>query len=126
MHILELESRRCAALAAGDLAALGNLLADDLVYTHASGRVDSKQSYLAYQQSGAGKYLRFRRDDVRVRVVHSCVAILTCHMQNWQMAGGVERLNDNRITCVWVLQPAENGAWRLASYQSSKIADAYK
>ncbi len=111
-------------LAAGDLAALAGLLADDLVYTHASGRVDSKQSYLAYQKSGAGKYLRFKPEDVRVRIYHSSVAVLTCHMQNWQTTDGGERLNDNRITCVWVLQP--DNEWRLASYQSSKIADAYK
>ncbi len=48
-----LESRRCAALVAGDRAALADLVSDDLVHVHGTGAVDGKAGYL---QGIGGKY----------------------------------------------------------------------
>ena len=45
-QILALEQRRFKAMCAGDVGALDQLLHRDLKYTHSSGAVDSKASYL--------------------------------------------------------------------------------
>lgn len=53
-EILDLEARRCAALLAGDVATLGDLLSDDLVHIHGNGQVDGKTQYL---EGVEGKYV---------------------------------------------------------------------
>lgn len=45
-EVLAAQSRKFAAQVAGDAAALGELLADELVYTHANGMVDDKASLI--------------------------------------------------------------------------------
>ena len=50
--ILALEDRRCAAMTGADADALAAMLHDDLVYTHSSGVVDDKASYLGAIRSG--------------------------------------------------------------------------
>ena len=41
-EIIALDRRRMEAMCKGDIPALKGLLADDLVYTHSSARVDTK------------------------------------------------------------------------------------
>jgi ketosteroid isomerase-like protein len=50
------EAERYTAMAAGDLAALDRLLADDLVYTHSTGVRDTKDAYLASLRDGVVAY----------------------------------------------------------------------
>ena len=45
-EILALEERRYAAMLAADMGALEPLVHEDLVYTHSSGVVDGKASWL--------------------------------------------------------------------------------
>ncbi|WP_373886260.1 nuclear transport factor 2 family protein [Sphingobium sp. CFD-2] len=65
--IRELENRRIAALVSTDLAALNNLLADDLVHVHGNGKIDDKEEYL---QGVASKYRyhSIQRGDLNIRV----------------------------------------------------------
>jgi hypothetical protein len=51
--IIDLDKKRMRAMAAKDTA---TLLADDLVYTHSSARLDTKQSLIANMKSGATVY----------------------------------------------------------------------
>jgi hypothetical protein len=44
--VLAAEKARTTALVQGDIATLEKLLADDLTYVHASGKVDTKASFL--------------------------------------------------------------------------------
>jgi hypothetical protein len=45
--IIDLDKKRMLAMAAKDFAMLNEVLADDLVYTHSSARLDTKQSLIA-------------------------------------------------------------------------------
>ncbi len=51
-QILRVEAKRIDAMVAMDLAALDPILADDLSYSHSSGRTDTKASFLELVRSG--------------------------------------------------------------------------
>src|ERR1700685_823147 len=72
-ELLALEDRRCRAISGGDLAALGDLLGDDLVHVHMTGRAQGKQEYLS---SLAGKPRTTTRRDLAVRV-YGAVAVMS-------------------------------------------------
>jgi hypothetical protein len=44
--VIDLDRKRMQAMAAKDIATLESLLADDLVYTHSSARLDTKTSLI--------------------------------------------------------------------------------
>src|SRR5262245_45112446 len=54
--ILDLETRRIAAMVAKDIPALDSLLADNLSYTHSGGTTDTKASFLTLIRE-RGRYL---------------------------------------------------------------------
>ena len=54
--IIELDRQRMTAMAEKDIAALNRLLADDLIYTHSSARMDTKKSLIGAMESGATVY----------------------------------------------------------------------
>jgi hypothetical protein len=54
--ILDLETKRIAAMVAKDIPALDALLGDDLSYTHSGGSTDTKASFLALIKE-RGRYL---------------------------------------------------------------------
>ena len=49
--VIDLDRQRMEAMARKDLAALDALIAADLVYTHSTARLDTKESLLAAMQS---------------------------------------------------------------------------
>ena len=54
--IIELDKKRMTAMAERDYATLNELIADDLVYTHSTARLDTKQSLIGNMQSGSTVY----------------------------------------------------------------------
>ena len=50
--IIDLDKKRMTAMAQKDVATLNALLADDLVYTHSSARLDTKQSLIGKWNPG--------------------------------------------------------------------------
>lgn len=54
------EDRRFAAMATSDLAALNEVLADDLHYTHANGMVEDKAEFMRRIASGEREYRAVR------------------------------------------------------------------
>ena len=50
--IIDLDKKRMTAMAQKDVATLNTLLADDLVYTHSSARLDTKQSLIGDMEFG--------------------------------------------------------------------------
>ncbi|MGD9952223.1 MAG: nuclear transport factor 2 family protein [Burkholderiales bacterium] len=75
-EILALEERRYAAMLAADMGALEPLVHEDLVYTHSSGVVDGKASWLESMRSGRTRYRSVQRADEKVRV-HGDAALVT-------------------------------------------------
>jgi hypothetical protein len=121
-RIIALERQRSAALVSRDIDVFENMLADDCVYIHASGKLDDKASYVAAQRSGAVLFLKFDYENLHVRVYHSLVAVLSGRMRNTVRAGAETKTNDHRIQLVWVRSSGDGDDWKLASYGASAIA----
>ena len=54
--VIALDKARMDAMAKKDIAALGDIIADDLIYTHSSARMDTKASLIGNMQSGSTVY----------------------------------------------------------------------
>src|ERR1700751_2855807 len=67
-QVLAAEKARTTALEHSDLAAIERIMADDVTYIHASGKVDTKKSYLDAIQSGQLHYISWKPMNLQVRL----------------------------------------------------------
>lgn len=67
--VIAAENARVAALVKGDIAALEQIMAEDETYVHASGKTDTRASYLAALRSGQLRYLSFVPMKLKARVL---------------------------------------------------------
>ncbi|MGZ0189431.1 MAG: nuclear transport factor 2 family protein, partial [Alphaproteobacteria bacterium] len=51
--VIDIDKARMQAMADKDVAKLQLLLGDDLIYTHSSARLDTKQSLIGAMESGS-------------------------------------------------------------------------
>ena len=115
-QIRALEARRYEAVTAGDVAALDELFAADLVYTHSDASADSKQSYLEKLAAGHFKYGPISHPEHSIGVHGDCALVFGDMRGEVQVAGQVRVLN-SRSLAVWV---RENGSWVLLAFQPTK------
>ena len=121
VELRELLAARTAALAAGDVDALQGILADDFVYTNASGVVFDKAAYLAfYVTSGDMRWQSQELDDIRVRVLGSA-AVVTCRVRDRASFRGARFDAWFRSMQVFVNQA---GRWRCVAGQSTAVESA--
>src|SRR6201995_4966961 len=73
--IIELDRKRMTAMAEKDVAALRELLADDLIYTHSSARLDTKQSLIGNMESGSTVYQAVEPSDVKAQDLGDAVVL---------------------------------------------------
>ena len=113
----DLEDRRYEAMVDGDLAALDDLLSDDVMYAHSNASVDTKASYLERLRTGELVYhsLDHTTDNV---VSRPGVVIVGGTMSGSIHMHGVAKSLNSRVVAVWV---AENGRWRLAAFQPTPV-----
>jgi ketosteroid isomerase-like protein len=120
-ELRELLAARTAALVAGDVEALRAMLADDFVYTNASGVVFDKAAYLAfYMTSGEMRWQSQDLDDIRVRVYGSA-AVVTCRIHDRASFRGTGFDARFRSTQVFVQQA---GRWRYVAGQTTAMESA--
>jgi Domain of unknown function (DUF4440) len=67
--VLATEAARTTALDHSDVTALERIMADDVTYIHASGKVDTKKSYLDAIRSGQLHYISWQPKNLQVRLV---------------------------------------------------------
>lgn len=115
-QIRALENRRYQALTDGDVAALEELFADDLVYTHSDAKTDTKRSFLAKLASGELKYGQVGHPESAL-VVHGDCALVFGDMTGDVRVGDQQRVLNNKSLSVWV---REGGRWVLLAYQPTK------
>src|SRR5204863_10189941 len=65
--VIDLDRQRMSAMAQKDIAALAKLIADDLVYTHSSARLDTKESLIGAMEAGRTVYTAVVRSDVKAQ-----------------------------------------------------------
>jgi len=115
VEVSALEDQRVAATTAGDLATLGNLISDELIYTHSSGRVDDKRSFLESIRSGAVRYASIARSDI-VMKRHGDAVFVNGDGDLEVVIGGAPKTIRMRYSNVWVKTPA---GWRFALWHAT-------
>jgi ketosteroid isomerase-like protein len=115
-ELLRLEDERCRAISAGDVDALGRLLADDLTHTHVTGRTENKVTYLA---ALGGRPRITTRRDLTVRA-YGETAIMTGILVNTFLPdGGAARAPmEAQALQVWV---KTGGEWKQAAFVASPL-----
>lgn len=116
-----LELERLKAQTTNDFAALERLLADDLVYTHSSGSVDSKASYIDSLRTGKARYLRIVPDEIKVRVIGDLALIHGRGVFTLETnTNGQKGENPLKLAFLDVWQK-RNGKWQMIAWQSARL-----
>lgn len=117
ISILAVEERRYAAMIAGDVAELTEILDENLVYTHSDGSRDTRETYLAKLTNG---HFRYRRIDAPVEDMSffDDTAIIAGRMLADVDVGGEKRHLANACLAVY---RRRNGVWKLVAYQPTPL-----
>ena len=116
-EVLAAEAARYAAQMSNDLAAMERMFGDDLVYIHSSTSVDTKASFIESMRSGAVKYRRMTRGEVKVRT-YGCLAIITGSGKFEVNARGQELVLDLLFHAVWAKRAA---GLQFVSWQATRL-----
>ena len=117
--VIDLDKKRMQAMAAKDIATLDALLADDLVYTHSSARLDTKHSLIANMKSGATVYSAVEPSEVRAQDLGDAV-ILTGVARIKVSSSGKELEFRVRFTDAYAKR---SGRWQMVTWQSTRLPD---
>ena len=118
LEIVTLEARLRAAQLTADVATLGALLADDLLFTGPDGRLATKQQDLEAHSSGAVRFREHVPEELRVRRVGSDVAVTSlCARLAVEVMGALNR-GTYQYTRVWARET--DAAWRVVGGHVSK------
>jgi hypothetical protein len=117
--IIELDKKRMTAMAQKDLDTLNQVIGDDLVYTHSSARMDTKQSLIGAMQSGSTVYTSMVPSDVVAQDLGDSV-VLTGVAAISVMSGG--KPNSFRVRFIDVYAKRASG-WQMVTWQSTRLAD---
>ena len=115
------EAQRNKAVAANDIAVLGEILADDLTYVHASGKLDGKASLLA-SIGRDYRYLSSERGELSIRVIGDAAVMTGPAKLVLKNNTKPEPITlDCIVTQAWALQ---DGTWRMVAYHGSRVPAA--
>jgi ketosteroid isomerase-like protein len=117
--IIALDRKRMQAMADKDIATLRTVLADDLIYTHSSARLDSKQSLIGAMESGATVYTAVEPSDVKSQDLGDAV-VLTGVAAISVMSNGKPNSFRVRFTDVYTRR---DGKWQMVTWQSTRLVD---
>jgi Domain of unknown function (DUF4440) len=117
--VMELDRKRMQAMAEKDIAGLNELLASDLVYTHSSARIDTKQSLIGNMQSGATVYSHVEPTDVMAQDCGDAV-VLTGVARIGVTSGGKAMKFAVRFTDVYARR---GGQWQMVAWQSTRLPE---
>ena len=115
--IRALEGQRYAAMLRGDAAALEALFDDALTYTHSSGVVDTKASYLAGVRDKVWTYREITRENERVIIRGDC-GLVFCRLKIDLDVKGTPRKVDSNALAVWL---ETGGETRLVAVHSAGV-----
>jgi ketosteroid isomerase-like protein len=117
--IIDLDRKRMNAMAQKDIATLNEVIADDLVYTHSSARLDTKASLIGNMQSGSTVYTAVVPSDVKAQDLGDTV-VLTGSCRISVNSGGRPNSFGVRFTDVYANR---GGRWQMVTWQSTRLPD---
>ena len=115
--VIDLDRKRMQAMAAKDITTLESLIADDLVYTHSSARLDTKQSLIVGMTSGSTVYTSLEPSDVKAQDLGDTV-VLTGVAQINVVSNGAPNTFGVRFTDVYAKR---DGRWQMVTWQSTRL-----
>ena len=117
--VIDLDRKRMQAMAEKDIGTLNELIADDLVYTHSSARLDTKKSLIGNMESGATVYTSVAPSNVKAQDLGDTV-VLTGECKISVNAGGRPNSFGVRFTDVYA---NKGGKWQMVAWQSTRTPD---
>ena len=117
-EVAALEESRQAALAAGDIEALSDLIADDYVHVHATALIHDKAAMLNHVRKSP-RTVASRSPKIRV---YGEFAILTGEMINIAAGSGGAEPSRTRLYATQIARKIE-GKWKFISFQTTRIPD---
>lgn len=116
-QVWALEEARRQAMLAHDVAALGRLVSDALIYTHSSGGRDSKASWLAKVADGTMQYDTLDFTEPGITVLGD-TALIAARMHAAVRRAGQPGIVSSLYLAVWVRQGTD---WQLAAIQATPV-----
>ncbi|MFN8521582.1 MAG: nuclear transport factor 2 family protein [Chloroflexota bacterium] len=117
--VIALDRKRMDAMCAQDVAALGSILGDDLIYCHSTARLDTKQSLIGNMQSGSTVYTAIETSDVKAQDLGSAVVVTGVARISVSSNGRPNNFGV-RFTDVYANR---GGSWQMVTWQSTRIPD---
>lgn len=117
-EILKLEHEWALALLNEDSKKLETLLADNLQYTRANGKVENKEGYLKSIRDGVTHYSLIKRDDIKVQVNGETAVVTARWKTTLQNKPNPPMTTTARYLHVYVKQ---NGRWLITTHQTTEI-----
>jgi ketosteroid isomerase-like protein len=117
--VIDLDQKRMTAMAQKDIATLKTLLSDDLIYTHSSARLDTKQSLIGNMESGSTVYTAVEPSDVKAQDLGDAV-VLTGSCRISVMSQGRPNSFSVRFTDVYA---NKGGQWQMVTWQSTRLPE---
>ena len=118
-RIIDLDKKRMDAMARQDITTLNALLADDLVDTHSSARVDTKQSLIGAMESGATVYTAVEPSGVVAQDLGNAVVLTRAARMSVTSNGNPINFGV-RFTDVYV---NKGGEWQMVAWQSTRLPE---
>lgn len=118
-QVLDAERRRIAAMVQGDTDTLNAVLANELTYTHTTGRTDTKSDFITALTEGRLKYESLDTEELRVRV-YGQTGVLTGRAKVRVGSRGPAVSFRMKYTGVYVRR---DGRWQLAAYQATRLPE---
>ena len=115
--VIDLDKKRMQAMVAQDIATLEGLLADDLVYTHSSARLDTKQSLIVGMTACSTVFTSVEPSDVKAQDLGDTV-VLTGIAQIKVVVSGTPNAFGVRFTDVYAKR---DGRWQMVTWQSTRL-----
>jgi ketosteroid isomerase-like protein len=118
-QIAEAEDQLRTAMLSSDVAALNELLTEDLIFTNHLGQLLGKNDDLAVYRSGVLKVVRLEPSEQHIKALGE-VAVVSVRIQLSGIYEGVPTNGDFRFTRVWAR--SQQGRWQIVTAHSSLIA----
>jgi len=116
-RVTSLESGRRAAMVAGDVKTLGELMATDATYVHSTGLIQTRDELFAMLTRGETRYVGFTVDAVEYRSYGETV--IATGVQSIDLASaGKPLMSRSRYTVVYA---PVGGELKMVAYQSTPL-----
>lgn len=115
--IIDLDRQRMAAMVSLDVGKLNDILADELIYTHSSAKVDSKASLIEAMSSGTNAYAALEPSEFVAKDLGQVVVLTGAAAMTVSLSG---RLTSFRVRFIDVYAN-QDGMWRMIAWQSTRL-----